>query len=129
ENKCAKAFWTQREIPAYRWLLRDTSAFLEPRPGDRWIDLGCGSGQLTRAVWEKSGGAVDEIIALDVAPANHAVLAKLRARLMPPASEEQVKFVCADFSQGLADFPEGSVDGAVSGLAIQYAEHWDSQRC
>src|SRR5262245_56130181 len=90
DNKCAEAFWSQREVPAYRWLLRDTAAWLEVREGDRWLDLGCGSGQLTRTLWEKSGGTLAEVIALDVAPANEAVIAKLRTRLKPPADENQV---------------------------------------
>src|SRR5438876_1162445 len=90
DAKCAKAFWSQRDVPAYRWLLRDTAAWLEPRAGDRWIDLGCGSGQLTKTLWEKSGGTVAEIVALDVAPANEEVLAKLRGQLRPPADAEQI---------------------------------------
>src|SRR5262249_30873815 len=128
QNKCARAFWSQRELPPYKQLLADTTAWLDPQPGQRWIDLGCGSGQLTRALWEKSGGTLDEIIALDVAPANDAVIAKLRARMEPPACAYPGRVRCADFSRGLAEFPEASFDGAVSGLAIQYAEHWDSER-
>src|SRR5262249_46352210 len=128
DNKCAKAFWTQREIPAYRRLLRDTAEWIDPRPGEHWLDLGCGSGQLTRTVWEKSEGAVAALVALDVAAANETVIAKLRSRLVPAARDDQVRFLCADFSHGLANFPDASFDGVVSGLAIQYAEHWDNGR-
>jgi len=128
ENKCAKAFWSQRDVPAYRWLLRDTVAWLQPAPGERWIDLGCGSGQLTKALWEKSGGSLGEIVSLDVAPANERIIRQLRARVEPPAASDQITFLCADFSNGLAQYPEGSFDGAMSGLAIQYAECWDPSR-
>src|SRR5207248_2160311 len=110
DNKCAKAFWSQRDVPAYHRLLRDTAAWLQPREGDRWIDLGCGSGQLTRTLWEKSNGTLAEIIALDVAAANEVGIAKLRSRLTPPATADQVRFLCADFSQGLAEFPDASFD-------------------
>src|SRR5262249_45356903 len=58
DTKCAKAFWSQHTLPPYQQLLSDTSAWLDPRPGERWLDLGCGSGQLTRALWRQSGGAV-----------------------------------------------------------------------
>ena len=61
---CAKAFWTQQELPPYRRLLADTAEWLDPAPGERWIDLGCGGGQLTRALWEKSGGRTSIIDAL-----------------------------------------------------------------
>jgi SAM-dependent methyltransferase len=39
-----------------------------------------------------------------------------------------MRFVHADFSAGLASFADGQFDGAVSGLAIQYAESWDAVR-
>src|SRR5438034_6519893 len=93
ENRCAKAFWSQRDLPAYRQLLADTVAWLEPRPGQRWIDLGCGGGQLTRALWEKSRGSLAEVVALDCAGANEKAIASLRARMTPPAAEEKVRFL------------------------------------
>ena len=37
ESKCAKAFWGQQELPPYRRLLTDTAAWLETRPGQRWL--------------------------------------------------------------------------------------------
>src|SRR5262249_61484223 len=69
DTACAKAFWGQHELPAYRRLLADTTAWLDPQPFERWIDLGCGGGQLTRALWEKSNGTLAEIVALDCAAA------------------------------------------------------------
>jgi ubiquinone/menaquinone biosynthesis C-methylase UbiE len=119
---CAKAFWGQHELPAYRQLLADTTAWIDPQPGERWIDLGCGGGQLTRALWEKSHGTLAEIVALDCAAANERAIRKLRGTMSPPAAAGQVRFLHADFSSGLADCPDDRFDGAVSGLAIQYAE-------
>ena len=60
DRKCARAFWTQCEVPPYRRLLADTAAWLDPAPGERWLDLGCGGGQLTHALWEKSGGFIND---------------------------------------------------------------------
>ena len=40
DSKCAKAFWSQHELPPYQELLRDTTAWLDPKPGQRWLDLG-----------------------------------------------------------------------------------------
>jgi SAM-dependent methyltransferase len=122
DRRCAKAFWTQREVPPYRQLLVDTVAWLDPAPGERWLDLGCGSGQLTRSLWEKSGGTLAEVVALDCADANEQAIARVRASARPPAAEHQVRFQHADFSDGLGAHPDASFDGAVSGLAIQYAE-------
>jgi SAM-dependent methyltransferase len=128
DSACARAFWTQRDLPPYRRLLADTADWLDPRPGERWLDLGCGSGQLTRTVWEKSGGTLAEVVALDCAAHNERAIAGVRATTQPTAHTEQVRFLHANFSDGLAAFPEGSFDGTVSGLAIQYAESWDEER-
>ena len=57
QDRCAKAFWSQHEMPAYQELLADTVAWLEPRPGQRWIDLGCGGGRLSRASGRKAKAA------------------------------------------------------------------------
>jgi SAM-dependent methyltransferase len=125
---CARAFWGQRELPPYRRLLAHTAAWLQPRPGQRWLDLGCGSGQLTRTLWEKSKGTLAEIVALDVAATNAQALRKVAARSKPPAARGQLRFLHADFSHGLASCADDYFDGVVSGLAIQYAESWCPRR-
>jgi SAM-dependent methyltransferase len=127
-SSCAKAFWSQRELPPYHRLLRDTAEWLEPRAGQCWLDLGCGSGQLTRTLWEKCGGELAGIIALDCAAHNERAIAKVRTGAHPPATGEQIRFLHADFSDGLASFASASFDGAVSGLAIQYAESYSEER-
>jgi SAM-dependent methyltransferase len=122
DTKCARAFWGQQELPPYRKLLADTAAWLDPRPGERWLDLGCGSGQLTRAVWEAGSGSLAEVVALDCAAGNERAIAKLQNLVRPVPRPGQLRFVHGDFSRGLGDWPDGRFDGAVSGLAIQYAE-------
>lgn len=124
EGKCAKAFWGQQALPPYQQLLADTTARLNPRPGDRWLDLGCGRGMLSRAVWEKSGGAVAEVVGLDCAAANAEAYNRLQAALSPTPRPGQIRFVTADFSAGLGDFHDASFDGVVSGLALSYAESY-----
>jgi SAM-dependent methyltransferase len=128
KSSCARAFWSQRELPPYRQLLRDTVEWLDPQAGQRWLDLGCGSGQLTRTLWEKSGGRLAEVVALDCAAHNERAIAKVRNTVQPTPTERQMRFLHADFSDGLAQFDSGSVDGVVSGLAIQYAESYSEER-
>jgi SAM-dependent methyltransferase len=119
--KCAKAFWGQHELPPYLRLLSDTAEWLDPRTGECWLDLGCGCGQLTKTLWEKSRGELAEAVAFDCAAANERVIERLRSEVRPPA-DERLHFVHADFSAGLASWEDGRFDGVVSGLAIQYAE-------
>jgi ubiquinone/menaquinone biosynthesis C-methylase UbiE len=128
DSACARAFWGQQEVPPYQRLLAHTVAWLHPRPGDRWLDLGCGGGRLTRAIWEKSGGAVAEIVGLDCAAANELAFQRLRQTLEPPPADSQLRFQCTNFSGGLASWPSASFNGVVSGLAIQYAESYSEER-
>jgi ubiquinone/menaquinone biosynthesis C-methylase UbiE len=128
DSACAKAFWGQQEVPAYQRLLCHTTEWLEPKPGDRWLDLGCGGGRLTRALWEKSGGSVAEIIGLDCAAENEVAFRRLRQSSWPTPSANQIRFQCADFSNGLASWSDAHFSGVVSGLAIQYAESYCSRQ-
>jgi SAM-dependent methyltransferase len=123
DAKCAKAFWSQQEVRPYRRLLADTLDRAAPAAGDRWLDLGCGSGPLTAGLWERSGGTVAEVVGLDCAAVNEQAYARLRAALAPPPGD-RVRFLCHDFSRGLAPLADSSFDHAVSGLSITYAEHW-----
>jgi SAM-dependent methyltransferase len=119
---CARAYWSQREMPAYQELLAHTRAWTEPGAGERWVDLGCGGGPLTRALWQDSGGQLAAIVAIDCAAENEKAYCRLRAELRPRPVPEQIRFLAADFHRGLSQLSDGNFDGIVSGLSIQYAE-------
>lgn len=123
DDRCAKAFWSQQEVRPYRRLLADTVAWCAPAAGERWLDLGCGSGPLTRGIWEATGGTVAGITGLDCAAANDRAYVELRKTLSPPPGD-RIRFICHDFSGGLDLFPDASFDHAVSGLSITYAESY-----
>jgi SAM-dependent methyltransferase len=126
DARCAKAFWGQHEVPPYRRLLADTLDWAAPGPGQRWLDLGCGGGALTRALWEQTGGSVAAVVGLDCAAANAAAYDRLRRELTPPPGD-RLHIVCHDFSHGLGPWRDGCFDHAVSGLSISYAESFDPQ--
>ena len=97
--------------------------------GEKWLDLGCGSGPLSAGLWERSGGQVAEVIGLDCAAVNEQAYAKLRATLAP-APGDRVRFLCQDFSRGLGVLWNASFDHCISGLSITYAESWsDAREC
>jgi ubiquinone/menaquinone biosynthesis C-methylase UbiE len=125
DERCARAFWDQHKALPYQELLQDTARWLEPKPGERWLDLGCGGGQLTAVLWQQSGGRVAEIVAMDCAAVNEQAIATLRAKLRPAPRVGQLQFVTGNFSDGLPQFPAAYFDGIVSGLAISYAESKD----
>jgi ubiquinone/menaquinone biosynthesis C-methylase UbiE len=122
QNACAKAFWGQHELRPYQQLLHDTVDWVDVRSGEHWLDLGCGCGELTGSLWEKSGGKVAEIVALDCAALNERAITRLRQKAAPPDTKGRIRFVQADFSGGLSTWESDHFDGVVSGLAIQYAE-------
>jgi SAM-dependent methyltransferase len=124
DTKCAKAFWGQHELPPYRQLLADTVDWADPVPEEAWLDLGCGGGALSKALWEKSFGQVAEILGLDVAAINDHAYAKLRLTLEPPPGD-RLRFQTHDFSGGLGLLADESYDGVISGLSISYAESLD----
>lgn len=121
DTKCAKAFWSQQEVRPYRKLLADTIEWCAPAAGERWLDLGCGSGPLSAALWIQSKGTLAEVVGLDCAAVNEDAYAKLRGTLLPPPGN-RVTFQCHNFSDGLSHLADDSFDHAVSGLSITYAE-------
>jgi len=128
DSACARAFWGQQEIAPYQRLLADTAAWLEPQAGQRWLDLGCGCGQLTQALWTRSRGQVASITGLDCAAVNSTAFDRLRRSLQPRPGPEQIRFATCDFSDGLPAYADKQFDGIVSGLAIQYAECYSHER-
>lgn len=125
DDRCARAFWGQHELPPYRQLLADTLDLADPRPGQHWLDLGCGGGALSRGLWERSNGQVADVLGLDVAAANEKAYARLREGLTPPPGD-RIRFAVHDFSAGLGALASESFDGVVSGLSISYAESFDA---
>lgn len=121
-ERCARAFRNQQDLAPYQELLRDTSEWLDPTVGQRWLDLGCGAGQLARVLWEKSEGRVEAIVGVDADVANARAFASLRAALQPTPTPACLRFVARSFSEGFADWPGAQFDGVVSGLALQYAD-------
>src|SRR5262245_23764006 len=83
DARCAKSFWGQHDLPPYRQLLADTVGRAAPAAGERWLDLGCGGGALTRELWARSAGHVAEVVGLDCAGANAEAYARLATELTP----------------------------------------------
>lgn len=125
DPRCAKAFWSQCDLPIFQKLVADTVDLAEPRAGDEWLDLGCGGGTLTRAIWSRTGGRVGAVTGVDTAPANAARYDALDREF---GSQGRVRFRHANFSHGLGLFADGAFDHAVSGLAMSYAESFDAAR-
>jgi ubiquinone/menaquinone biosynthesis C-methylase UbiE len=125
DEECARAFWDQHKALPYQELLQDTARWLDPSAGERWLDLGCGRGELTAVLWQAAPGQIGEIVSVDCNPVNAEALARLSRHQAIPPRPEQMRFLTGNFSDGLPQFADGHFDGIVSGLAISYAESRD----
>jgi ubiquinone/menaquinone biosynthesis C-methylase UbiE len=124
DRKCARAFWDQKLALPYQELLHDTARWLDIRPGEHWLDLGCGSGQLTALLWQRSGGHIGAIVSMDCNALNEEAIHRLKRK--QTGQTAPIRFLAGNFSDGLPQFADGSFDGIVSGLAISYAESRDA---
>lgn len=127
DRQCAQAFWDQRLALPYQELLQDTARWLDIHPGDHWLDLGCGGGQLTTLLWQQSGGQIGAITSMDCNALNEGAIDKLRRKLAAAGQTPPIRFLAGNFSAGLPQFADATFDGIVSGLAISYAESCDAQ--
>jgi ubiquinone/menaquinone biosynthesis C-methylase UbiE len=105
----------------------DTARWLDPRPGERWLDLGCGDGERMAVIWRKSQGRVAEIVGLDAAPAHEEALRQRSELLHPAPKTNQIRFALGNLNSGLPSFPDASFDGIVCNLALAFAESKDAK--
>jgi SAM-dependent methyltransferase len=95
-----------------RWSRRVAEVFLawlEPQPGRRWLDVGCGTGALTESVLAHA----DPSTVIGVDP-SEGFLAQARGRI----ADDRVAWRVGDArSLPVAD---GEVDAVVSGLALNF---------
>jgi ubiquinone/menaquinone biosynthesis C-methylase UbiE len=124
----AIAYSYQQNSRPYLELLKTTESFICPRDGEKWLDLGCGSGPLVRSIWKRCWGNV-RIIATDLSVVALSCAKKSFQKSFPTGWQEKIDLIQADFSRGLGKlFRPDSFDGIVAGLCIAYAEHWDPLR-
>lgn len=105
----------------YKRLLKQVEDFVAPQAGERWLDLGTGSGAIVELLWRKTNGKIGEITALDLADVmlNH-LRRKLAVLTLPPRSE-QIRLVKHNLARRLP-FNNESFDGVVANLVLPYVE-------
>lgn len=123
DDKCAMAFWDQKQAKPYFELASDTLGWAAPRANESWLDIGCGGGQLSAGILQGTKGAVEKVIAMDCAKVNEVAIGKLSQKLGLPAGK--LSFAHGDLSLGLPGMEDNSFDGVIAGLSLSYAESKD----
>ena len=126
QEEDTRAFLEHHRAMPYQQMLRDTATCLDPFPGERWLDVGCGRGHLTAVLWGKSQGQVAQVVAVDDAPGSQQAFARLEMKLLPTPRAGQIEFIAGNPADGLAPLETASFDGIVSGLTLGYAESLDA---
>ncbi|MBI2050812.1 MAG: class I SAM-dependent methyltransferase [Parcubacteria group bacterium] len=111
----------------YKKLLKQIAEYIDPKPGERWLDLGTGSGALVDLIWNKSGGRVKEIVALDLTDVMLEHLRKRLPALEPAPSEHHITLVKHNLSKRLP-FADNSFDGVTASLVLTYIEEHEGNK-
>lgn len=102
----------------HRDLVKAMRDFIDPKPGEKWGDFGCGPAIMSQVIWEKSEGSVKEIVALDIILAS----AKKRAKKIPA-----LKLKYGNLGERLP-FDDETFDGIASNIAIPHVVEFESLR-
>ncbi|HVX47216.1 MAG TPA: methyltransferase domain-containing protein [Mycobacteriales bacterium] len=98
-----------REFPMYRQSSDDLVRRLELRPGDRVLDLACGTGATTRALLDALG-PTGRVIALDASDA-------MQDLARQQIDDDRVTWILGP-AEHLPDLVDGPIDAAVCNSAI-----------
>ena len=114
----------RRITPPHQEFLAHLARQLDPRPGERWLDLE-GGGQLAVLLWRLSAGQLAELVCVDRAENFSERFESLLRQLTPAPREGQIRYLVGNAALGLPRFADGEFDGVVAGESLGYAEAQD----
>lgn len=102
----------------YQRLVRAMARAMDPQPGDRWLDAGCGSGAMTEVICTRTGGQCS-ISAID---SSRTMLTHLKYRKLD-IKDVNLETFEADLRYPL-QFSDNHFDGVVGNLVFCYIDRW-----
>ncbi|MBU2575914.1 class I SAM-dependent methyltransferase [Patescibacteria group bacterium] len=115
------------ESEPYQKLLAQIEEFVDPIQGEKWVDLGTGSGALIDIIWNKSKGQISQLVALDLTDVMLEHLKRRLPFLKPEPREGQIKLIKHDLSKRLP-FEDEEFDGVTASLVLTYIENHEGQK-
>lgn len=122
----AIAYSYQQKAQPYLELIQTTEQFINAKPGQLWLDLGCGSGRLIESIWKRSSGQIRKIVGLDISFRSLLIARSALKKNRDGLHRGKIEFMQADLSRNLGGIRPDSIDGVTAGLCLSYAEHWDT---
>lgn len=88
-----------------------------PAAGQRWLELGCGTGEFSRTIWESSRGKLAELTSVDELVE---VFESYRRAMADSAfpSENRTRFLCCDYRSDLSLFQSKQFHRAIGGPSL-----------
>ncbi|MCL5410596.1 MAG: methyltransferase domain-containing protein [Patescibacteria group bacterium] len=123
DPRVAAWFKDQHFARPYVEMMRVFSAMLPTHPKGDWLDIGCGAGEVTKLLWERSNGAVS-ITGFDVNAGNQEIFLSNTRLMIPTPSSQAIVFGVGDICHPMGLDPD-YYDGIISGLCLSYAEYYN----
>jgi len=120
-EKYAKIYVYMERGKHYRDLIKTMKSFIEPRPGEIWLDAGCGPAKMSELIWEKSEGKVKKIYGVDI------VLSAAREKLAQLGNSIPLELKYVNLGERLP-FSDNSFDGIISNNVLSYVIEFEGSR-
>lgn len=117
-------YFNLEKAKPYDNLSRSIARMLKPQKGERWLDVGCGPLRVSELIYDKSGGGVEIIEAVDI------VLKPAREKLAKLASKGiylPVNLKYASITDPLP-YPDNFFDGIGANLILSYVTDFQGKK-
>jgi ubiquinone/menaquinone biosynthesis C-methylase UbiE len=116
----ARIYFNLEKARPYYHLSRAIESLIEPKPGDIWLDVGCGPCKMSQLIWKKSRERVKKIIGIDI------VLKPARETLRKIGNTIPLELKYANIGERLP-FKDDYFDGIVANLILPYVIDFEGE--
>lgn len=117
----AKIYYNLEKANPYYHLSKVVEDFIDPKPGDICLDVGCGPAKMSQIIWKKSGKKVKKIVGIDT------VLRPARETLKKIKYSFPLELKYASIGQKLP-FPDDYFNVVVANLILPYVVDFEEKR-
>lgn len=108
---------TRAKVPPNVDFMSELLRLAAPAAGQRWLEMGCGTGEFSRTIWESSRGKLAELASVD----DRVEVFENYRRAMAGSAfpfEHRTRFLCCDYRVDLSLFPSKHFHRAIGGPSL-----------